>query len=332
MFQEEAIVYADSNFLQFFSFPLLAGDPKTALKQPESIVITEAMAKKYFGDEEALGKVIRRDHNDDFKVTGILANIPANSHLRFDFLMPMSFLARTDRNLKETIWNNYNYYTYLRLDKNTASSPDELLALAREFKAIYKANEPRLKVQFVLQPLENIHLHSKLMADLAGHGNIEYVYMFSVVGLFILAVACINFMNLATARSARRAKEVGLRKVAGAARFQLVTQFLSESSLIAFLSFLLALGIVFTVLPLFDLAGKSLGINFLNLKMVLTLVGITFLTGLLSGSYPALFLSSFLPAAVLKGTSESGTRSTTFRNAMVVIQFTVSLRYWWERR
>lgn len=325
-FEEKKIFYADSNFLQFFTFTLKAGDPKTALRQPESIVITESMARKYFGTDDAIGKVIRKGNKDDLRVTGVLADIPENSHLQFDFVIPMTLLARTNRDLKENIWDNFNFYTYVRLDEKTASSPDDLATLAHKFKDVYKANEPDLKVQFTLQPLDRIHLHSNFIGDLPGIGNIQYVYIFSVVGIFILAVACINFMNLATARSARRAKEVGLRKVAGAVRFQLIWQFLAESSLIAFLAMLLGLAIVSAALPAFnDLAGKSLGISFLNLKMVLSLIAITFITGLLAGSYPAFFLSSFVPATVLKGNLKSGAKSSTFRNVMVVIQFTVSI-------
>jgi putative ABC transport system permease protein len=325
LFDEKRIVYADSNFLQFFSFPMKAGDAKTALLQPQSIVVTDAMARKYFGDQDPIGKVIRRAHQDDLTVTGVL-DIPENSHLQFDFLIPMSFLARSNRDLKENIWDNFNFYTYVYLDDKVAASEAEQKTLAEKFTDIYKANEPNLKVHFALQPLTRIHLHSKFIADLPGHGNIQYVYIFSVVGLFILAVACINFMNLATARSARRAKEVGLRKVAGAVRFQLVRQFLAESSLIAFVSLALAIAIVFVVLSAFnDLSGKNLAISFLNYKLVIMLLGITFITGLLAGSYPAFFLSSFVPAAVLKGNLKSGAKSATFRNVMVVIQFTVSI-------
>jgi ABC-type antimicrobial peptide transport system permease subunit len=305
---------------------LKAGDPTTALRQPESIVITEAIAKKYFGNEDAIGKVIRMNHKDDFTVTGILPALPENSHLQFSCLIPMTFLARTERDLKEYIWDNFNFYTYVYLDDKTASSPESLTALAKKFRGIYQKNEPNLKVHFALQPLEDIHLKSDFMADLPGHGNIQYVYIFTIVGIFILAVACINFMNLATARSARRAKEVGMRKVSGAVRFQLVKQFLAESSLIAFLSLALALAIAFAALPAFnELSGKNLDISFLNWKLVASLLGITFITGLVAGSYPAFFLSSFVPAAVLKGNLKAGAKTSAFRNVMVVIQFTVSI-------
>ena len=320
VFQEERLMYADSNFLQFFSFPLLEGDPKTALLQPEGIVITQAMAKKYFGNEPALGKTIRKDHKEDFVVTGVLANIPENSHIQFDFLKPMSFLARTERDLKENVWDNFNYYTFIEVNESFDGSPASLRKLEARFLEIYKAHEKGLKVNFTLQPLTEVHLYSKLLADVAGHGDIQYVYIFIVVGIFILVVACINFMNLATARSARRAKEVGLRKVAGALRFQLVRQFLAESSLIAFIALVLAVLIVLvTITPFNDLAGKNLSINFLNAKLVIGLIAITLLTGLVAGSYPALFLSGFTPVKVLKGNLKAGAASSLFRNTMVVI-------------
>lgn len=326
MFEEDKILYADSNFLQFFSFRLAEGDPLTALHKPEGILITEAMAKKYFGDETALGKVIRKNHKDDFTVTGVLTNVPANSHLQFDFIQPMSFLARTEQDLKENVWDNFNFYTYVQLHENFKPSPAALTTLQNSITKTYKAHEPELKVDFTLQPLSDIHLHSNFLADFPGHGNMQYVYIFIVVALFILAVACINFMNLATARSARRAKEVGLRKVAGAVRFQLIRQFLAESSLIAFIALCLAVLIVVAVLPSFnDLAGKNLSVDFLNTNLLLSLIGITLITGLLAGSYPALFLSGFLPATVLKGNLKSGAASSLFRNTLVIVQFAVSI-------
>ena len=292
LFEEKKILYADSNFLQFFSFPLIEGDPATAMNHPEGILITQEMAKKYFGNEPALGKTLRKNHKDDFTVTGVLADIPTNSHVRFDFIQPMAFLARTNDDLKKNIWDNFNFYTYVLLDKNIKGSADELVKIESKFLEIYKRNEKNLKVAFQLQPLTNIHLHSNFLADYPGHGNAQYVYIFIVVGILILAVACINFMNLATARSARRAKEVGLRKVAGAVRFQLIRQFLSESSLISFIALALAILIVIASLSAFNsLAGKSLSISLFNSKLILGLLAITLLTGLLAGSYPALFLS-----------------------------------------
>lgn len=326
MFQEEGMLFADSTFLQMFSFKLVAGDPAEAFKNPESILITESMAKKYFGNEDPLGKTIRNDHKTDFAVVGVLADVPATSHVQFNFVLPMAFLARTERDLKERVWDNFNYYDYIKLTSKADASPAALAALEKQITSIYKANEKGLKVDFHLQPLTDIHLHSKFLADLPGHGNVQYVYIFIVVAIFILVVACINFMNLATARSARRAKEVGLRKVVGAVRTQLVRQFLAESSLISVISLILAVLIVFAALPGFNtLAGKQLSIDLLNIKMVAGLLGITFLTGLIAGSYPALFLSSFMPATVLKGNAKTGASGSFFRNSMVVLQFSVSI-------
>jgi putative ABC transport system permease protein len=326
MFEEDRICYADSNFLQFFSFALKEGDPRTALLQPEGIVITEAMAKKYFGEGEAMGKSIRKNHKDDFTVTGVLENMPENSHLQFDFIQPMSFLARTERDLKENIWDNFNFFTFIELDEKADKSEESVAGLAKKITGIYKKNEPNLKVDLHLQPLSKIHLHSSFIADVQGNGDIQYVYTFILVAIFILVVACINFMNLATARSARRAKEVGLRKVAGALRFQLIRQFLAESSLIAFIALLLSIIIVSAVLPAFnDLAGKNLTIDYFNIKQVSWVLAITAITGVLAGSYPALFLSGFIPVKVLKGNLKAGAAGSFFRNTMVIVQFAVSI-------
>jgi putative ABC transport system permease protein len=326
MFEEDRICYADSNFLQFFSFALKEGDARTALLQPEGIVITEAMAKKYFGEGEAMGKSIRKNHTDDFTVTGVLENMPENSHLQFDFIQPMSFLARTNRDLKENVWDNFNFFTFIELNDKADKSEKSVAALAKKFTEIYKKNEPNLKVDLHLQPLSKIHLHSSFIADVEGNGNIQYVYTFILVAIFILVVACINFMNLATARSARRAKEVGLRKVAGALRFQLIRQFLAESSLIAFIALLLAIIIVSAILPVFnDLAGKNLTIDYFNIKQVSWVLAITVITGVLAGSYPALFLSGFIPVKVLKGNLKAGAAGSFFRNTMVIAQFAVSI-------
>ena len=326
LFEEKNILYADSNFLQFFSFPLIEGDASTAMNNPEGILITREMARKYFGDGPALGKTIRKNHKDDFTVAGVFEDIPTNSHLKFDFIQPMSFLARTDNDLKNNVWDNFNYYTYTQLDEHINGSDEELRPIESKMTEIYKQHEKNLKVTFKLQPLTDIHLHSNFLADFPGHGNAQYVYIFIVVGIFILVVACINFMNLATARSARRAKEVGLRKVAGAVRFQLIRQFLSESSLISVIALLLAVLLVIISIPAFnDLAGKHLSITLFNSRLIIGLLAITLVTGLLAGSYPALFLSGFVPVKVLKGDLKAGAGGSLFRNTMVIVQFTVSI-------
>ncbi len=325
-FEEKGIIYADSNFFQFFNFPFIKGDKEKALLNPEGIVITEEMAKKYFGTTDVLDKTIRKNSKNDFTVTGVIANIPDNSHLKFDFVQPMRYLARDNNDLKNNVWDNFNWYTYIRLNKNADQSKAGIAAIEKKMQDVYKKNEQVLKVAFVLQPLADIHLHSNFLADIPGHGNAQNVYIFIIVAIFILVVACLNFMNLATARAARRAKEVGLRKVVGAVRPHLMGQFLAESLVVALLSLVLALLIIFIVLPYFNtLGGKHLSLDFSNLKIVMGLLAITVITGLLAGSYPALYLSGFMPAKVLKGNVTGGSAGSLFRNTMVVIQFAVSI-------
>ena len=255
------------------------------MERPDAVLITEDMAKKYFGREDALGKVFRKDNKDNVIVTGILANIPANSHLQFDFILPMSSIALTNDNIKNKIWDNFDFYAYIQLDKNFKPTPATISNFNQQMRKIYKehVDEAKLKVDFWLQPLTAIHLHSNYQVDLPGHGNVQYVNIFFVVALFILAVACINFMNLATARSARRAKEVGLRKVVGAGRKQLIGQFIGESLLISFLALLIAAAIVWLLMPAFnDLAGKELSIHFLDGKILTILISIALAAGLIS--------------------------------------------------
>jgi len=325
-FEEKKVFYADSTFLQVFSFKLLKGNPETALQRSDAVLITEDMATKYFGQEDAIGKVLKKDNNNNVIITGVLAKIPSNSHLQFDFILPMSSIAQTDDDLKTNTWNNFNYYTYLQLDKNFKATPEAIDGLNNQVNKIFKEHSKELKAEFHLQPLTAIHLHSDFNVDLPGHGNVQYVNIFFVVALFILAVACINFMNLATARSARRAKEVGLRKVVGAGRKQLIAQFIGESLLISFIALLIAVGLVLLLLPVFnELAGKELSIQLLDGKNIAILLGIALATGLISGSYPALFLSGFKPVKILKGNMKTMGGNLIFRNALVVVQFVVSI-------
>ncbi|WP_290790293.1 ABC transporter permease [Flavihumibacter sp. UBA7668] len=324
-FEEKRAFYADSSFLEVFSFPLVKGNKQTAMNQPNAILLTEAMASKYFGTQEALGKTLLLDNQLTLTVTGILANTPYNSHLQFDFILPLSTEAKRELN---TIWGNFNFYSYLLLDKNSTQTGASLRKLENQMQSIYKKHIPEstLKVAFQLQPLTEIHLHSNLQIDLPGHGNNIYVKIFFIVAIIILIVACINFMNLATARSARKAKEVGLRKVVGASRTQLIGQFLGESLVISFLSLLIAIALVYAFLPLFNqLAGTQLSLELINTQLLLTLIGISIATGLLAGSYPALYLSGFQPVKVLKGPMKFREGNQFFRNGLVVLQFAVSI-------
>jgi putative ABC transport system permease protein len=284
------------------------------------------MATKYFGNEDPIGKRIRKDNKENMVVTGVLANIPANSDLQFDFIIPMASLARTNDDLKNSVWTNFNFYDYLQLDKSFDPSAANLLSLENQIDQVFHKHAADMKATFQLQPLTKIHLLPEELGDLPGHGNAQYVNIFFIIAILILVVACINFMNLATARSARRAKEIGLRKVAGAIRGQLILQFLSESVFISFLSLLIAVGVVILFLPVFnELANRKLALNVSDIKLWLSLFGIALLTGVISGSYPALFLSGFNPVKVLKGNVKSMGGNLLFRNALVVIQFMVSI-------
>jgi putative ABC transport system permease protein len=324
--EEKRVFYADSNFSKVFSFPLLAGNAATALNDPGAILITEETAEEYFGTRDAVGKTIRINNNENFTIAGILANTPSNSHLQFDAIIPMKTMAKWNWDLQNDTWGNFNFYTYLELDEKTAASAPAQQKLTQQIAKIFKDHGETIKLDFQLQPLTDIHLHSNLQIDLPGHGNIQYVNIFFVVAIFILVVACINFMNLATARSERRAKEVGLRKVVGANRYQLVFQFLGESLIFSFLSLVIAVGIVYMLLPVFKmLTEKTLAIHLLDGKLLLSLIGIAVVTGLLSGSYPAFFLSGFAPVKVLKGKLRVAGGNLLFRNALVVTQFVVAI-------
>ena len=325
-FEERRVFYADPSFMDVFSFPLVQGDRVTALKNVDGVLITQEMATKYFGNQNPIGKFLRKDNSENVVVTGVLANIPANSHLQFDFILPMASLARTDNGLQKNRWDDFSFYSYVQLDKGFDPSVANLLRLEKQMDQIFHKHNPGMKAGFQLQPLTKIHLAPERLGDLQGHGNAQYVNIFFIIAILIIVVACINFMNLATARSARRAKEIGLRKVAGAVRGQLILQFLSESVFISFLSLLLALGIVCLFLPVFnELADRKLTIDLSDAKFSISLLGIALLTGLISGSYPALFLSGFNPVKVLKGNVKSMGGNLLFRNGLVVIQFMVSI-------
>ncbi|HEY4288300.1 MAG TPA: ABC transporter permease [Puia sp.] len=327
-FEEKRIFYADSTFLEVFSFPLLQGNRHTALLRHDGILLTAAMAKKYFGDHNALGQTLKKDNGDYVTVTGVLADIPANSHLQFDFIIPLSSGGTNKDEIKNNAYGSFNFYSYVLLDKNFVPTPSAMTRINQQMNQVFKQHikEDLLKVEFQLQPLTAIHLEPPMQVDLPGHGNRQYVNIFFIVAIFILIVACINFMNLATARSARRAKEVGLRKVVGAVRGQIIKQFLGEAMLISFFALLLAIALVWLSLPLFNgLADKNLSLHLGDGKLLLTLVGISLLTGLVAGSYPALFLSGFQPVKVLKGSLRTLGGNLLFRNGLVITQFVVSI-------
>jgi putative ABC transport system permease protein len=323
-FEEKQLLCVDSNFLRMFTYPLTKGNSKTALMRPDAIVISQAMATKYFGKENPLGKFIKRDPGINMTVTGVMKDVPATSHVKFDAVMPMSSIYNDNWDLKNNVWDNFNFFTYLKLNKKLDKK--EIEKFNSRIDQIYKQHEKDLKVNFWLQPLTDIHLLSDFQVDIPGHGNMQYVNIFFVVAIFILVVACINYMNLATARSERRAKEVGLRKVVGAGRRQLIGQFLGESLLITILALIIAVAAVYLLLPAFNyLSGKQIHFNILEGKWMIAVTAMALITGLLSGSYPALFLSGFQPVKVLKGSKIISGGNKLFRNGLVVTQFAVSI-------
>ncbi len=329
-FEENHIYYADSNLLQMFTYPVLQGDDAASLlKRPDGIVITENTAKRYFGDAgRAIGKTVIVGNTiagTNMVVTAVLKDLPANSHLKFDILMPIKQYEGFI-NQKEA-WGNYDVYTYLQLDKEFKATSTALHSLKNQMELIQKKNDnTHTASNLFLQKLTDIHLHSHLLLDVEGNGNAQHVTIFSLVALFILLIACINFMNLSTALSGQRAKEVGLRKTVGALRIQLIIQFICESVLLSFIALIIGLAIASLLLPLFnELAAKSITLELANVKMLLTLLGIAVLTGLIAGSYPALFLSSFQPVKVIKGVKALHGRKTFFRNGLVVVQFSISV-------
>jgi ABC-type antimicrobial peptide transport system permease subunit len=326
MFEEKKIVYADSTFLQVFTFPLIEGDPTTALMRPDAIIITQTMAEKYFGRQQALGKVLKKDNGENLVVTGIIKNLPSVSHLQFDAVIPLSSIVQTDNDLKNNIWDHLNYYTYVLV--NHELGPDRIKQLETRVNGIFKAHiqESPRKAFLRLQSLSLIHLHSNYQFDAGNNGDIQYVNIFFVVAVLILTIACINYTNLATAKSARRAKEVGLRKVIGANRKKLIVQFLSESMMFAFLALFLAIGLIYLFLPVINYLAKSeIDFNLLEGKWLSIMFAVAVICGFASGIYPALFLSRFQPIAVLKLSKIKGGGHSFFRHGLVVIQFVFSI-------
>jgi len=336
-FTETKALLVDSNFFEFFSFQLLEGDVKTSLKDPNTIVLTKNTATKYFGSESAIGKIITvGNDNTAFKVTGIAGDAPANSHIQYDMLLS----ASSDDNMKDGGWINNGLYTYYRKNPNSSTTDidDKLRGItvehvAPELEAGLGINFKEFEKQgglyaYYSYSLASSHLYQAELNDgLSPGGDIKYVYIIGAVGIFILLIACINFMNLSTARSASRAKEVGLRKTLGSVRSKLILQFLSESFVYTLAGILIALVGVYLLLPAFNLlAGKQLGFNAMLTPVMLGgVIVVFFVVALLAGSCPAFYLTSFNPVDVLKGKVKAGMKSKGIRSSRVVVQFTISI-------
>ena len=327
-FEEPRFFFAEENFFNVFSYEMIAGDPAMALRDPMTVVITQEMAEKYFGLENPLGQSITIKADPvkvDMMVSGVIKTMPHNSHFHADIIGSFKTYEAVAGVAELSNWGSNNYGTYLLLEENYDIS--QLKNQLDPFIDRHMSQGMSERTKLQLQKLTDIHLHSHLDSEIEANSDITYVYIFSAIAFFVLLIACINFMNLATARSSGRAKEVGLRKVVGAQRSQLTRQFLGESTITALISLLIALVMVILILPEFNqFVGRSLSFNLAsNLSLVFILLLFAISVGILSGIYPALFLSAFKPVRVLKGNLDSGKKGLSFRTVLVVFQFAISI-------
>lgn len=324
-FYTNGFFMVDQNFLDIFTFPLIRGDLGRALSDVTSIVLTEEMAKKYFGDKNPIGEVLVYENQFEFKVSGILQNIPGNSHMQFDFLVPLEnyeVIREAPNGLNQ--WFNSAFITYALIE----NMGDRQELEEKISTGVKDQSGEKFDRKLSLQPIQDIHLRSNLRREISANSNIRSVYIFSVIAVLILLIACINFMNLTTARSITRAKEIGLRKVIGANRIQLIRQFIGEAVLMIMIAVLAGLLLVILALPEFNnLAGKEILLQSENFIFYAFLLGLVILgVGLLSGSYPAFYLSAFSPADVIRGKSEIKKKSgLSLRSILVVLQFAISI-------
>ena len=324
-FNEKYFFYADSTFFDIFDYTFVKGNPETVLDENGSVVITESIAKKYFGNDDPIGKKLRFETNLNLHVTGVIKDVPSQSHFRFDFIGSMSTLrANYGGRLPQTwVWNPC--WTYLLLDEKV--DPTALEENFPEFVQKYFYGAEKDNVSMYLQPLQDIHLKSKLDYEIASNNNITSIYILSAIAIFLLIIAIINYMNLATATSSMRAKEIGIKKVTGANRAQLIKQFLGESIFLSFIALIIALILAEFIAPVFnDFTGKAVSLNsLLEWYNLILIVILGIFVGVLSGVYPAFYLSTFNPVYVLKSKLRSGTRSGLPRKILVIAQFTISI-------
>jgi putative ABC transport system permease protein len=318
-FYESGCVAVDPSFFSMFSFQLIKGDGQTILTEPFSTVLTDETAQKYFGDEDPIGKTLMVNNKYEFTVTGVVKKPPENSSLSFDILVPFDYLKEIGQ--YDDQWGNNSIRNYVQLNENAI--PDSVNS---KLTRVVRNHNPESTTDFLVFPLTRVHLHQHFGY---GHppGAIVIVYIFSIIAAFVLLIACINFMNLSTARSANRAREIGMRKVMGGTRQNLIFQFFGESFLLTIISMIIALLLVGMILKIFnDITGKELTFqHLLNYKFIVGLIILTFVTTFIAGIYPAVFLSSFKPVNILKGELSTGVKSGLFRKILVVFQFTLSI-------
>jgi putative ABC transport system permease protein len=336
---DHRFTFADSTIFKVFTLPMIAGDPNTALNNPHSIVIDESAARRYFNSTDVIGRTLEVGSNNTLlKITGVIRDMPEQSQFHFSFIRPIRE-SWTFNNPDDNDWLSSNYYTYILAQPGTTRAEVQKdvdavvnLNIGRAIKEMFQVSGADLEkagnhFRYPIIPLTDVHLHSNKSYELEANGNIQFVYIFSIIAVLILLIACVNFMNLSTARSANRAREVGIRKVSGSTKGHLIIQFLTESILLSLLSLVLALGIAVLLLPMFNqLAGKSLHPDMLiSGRFLLILILLVMLVGCLAGSYPAFYLSSFQPIHVLKGKMAAGFKSSWLRSSLVVFQFFISI-------
>jgi len=318
--------FAGEDFLKIFQYPLLQGNAAQVLKDPASIVLTRSTAIALFGNEDPVNKIVRIDNQHEVKVTGVLADVPANATLQFNYIIPFSFYIQTQDWIKNNLdnWNLNPILTYIALQPNAT-----MAQIAPKLKTIMKKYDPEgykeLKPEIFIQPFKDCHLYAETKNGIIAGGLIDYVRMFSIIGILVLIIACINFTNLSIARSEKRAREVGVRKAIGSSRKHIMLQFMTESLMIAFIAFLLALALVNIILPAFNsLAATEISIPWSNIYFWAFMFSYVLITALLAGSRPAFHLSSFSPVKVLKG-MQTGKTAALPRRVLVIVQFSCSV-------
>jgi len=321
-FNEEKFYYADSTLFDIFTYKVLKGEVKSALLNPKKIILTEKIANQYFGKNDPIGKTLTTG-TDAYEITGVIENCPTNSHFRFDAIASRNNLPK-----QLGSWGNFGVYTYLLFPKGT-----NIKAFEKKMQEMYPTymkpifGPMNITLNYILEPITKIHLYSTNAGEPEPTGSINYVYIFGIVAIFLVLIAAMNYMNLSTARSAKRAREVGLRKVVGSRRTPLILQFLSESVLLTIISLIFSLIILVVLMPKFNLlAGKAYDLHAIYSPVViLSIIAVIFIVGIIGGSYPAFYLSRFSPVTVLKGSITKGSGGAMFRKILVVIQFTVSV-------